>query len=154
MQRRATEPRNFPTSTSARQWARKERAVALRLDFEDAIEFLDEDETSTFTWGVCEQAWFEGDLPMLRIAAGILDDGVQVTNDLECLDTARKKMAAPTPESAATLEPEPTATLEPEQADTPAPPAILRYNSGVNWWEDVNSQNQILLWRTKNGFAA
>ena len=36
-------------------------SVALRLLFEDAIEFTDEDyEISTFVWGICEQPWQNG----------------------------------------------------------------------------------------------
>ena len=94
-------------------------SVALRLLFEDAIEFADEDDIATFVWGVCEQPWQNGDLLMLRIAASVPADGVQATNDLECLATTPE----PTPEPVPTVTPEhePTATPEPAPPATPEP---------------------------------
>ena len=94
-------------------------SVALRLLFEDAIEFADEDDIATFVWGVCEQPWQNGDLLMLRIAASVPADGVQATNDLECLATVPEP--TPEPEPTATPEPAPTATPEPAPTATPEP---------------------------------
>ena len=91
-------------------------SVALRLDVIDAIEVLDEDEVATLIWGVCEQPWVDGDLLMLRIAGGTPDDGVQATNEAECLAATQEHAAADaaqptvTPEPSST--PEPTATPE------------------------------------------
>ena len=101
-------------------------SVALRLDVIDAIEVLDEDEVATLIWGVCEQPWVDGDLLMLRIAGGTPDDGVQATNDAECLAAAQEHVTADAAEPTATLEPtptpEPTAepTIDPEPTATPA----------------------------------
>ena len=94
-------------------------SVALRLLFEDAIEFADEDDIATFVWGVCEQPWQNGDLLMLRIAASVPADGVQATNDLECLATVPEP--TPEPEPTATPEPAPTATPETAPTATPEP---------------------------------
>ena len=58
-------------------------SVSLRLDFDDATQ-IEEAGTSTLTWSVCDQPWQDGDLLMLRIAEGIPDDGVVITNDSEC----------------------------------------------------------------------
>ena len=110
-------------------------SVALRLLFEDAVEFADEDDIATFVWGVCEQSWQNGDLLMLRIATSVPADGVQATNDLECLASTPEPTpepaptATPEPAPTATPEPEPTATPEPVPTATPEPSAILRYNS-------------------------
>ena len=94
-------------------------SVALRLDFDEDIGFKDEDETSTFTWGVCEQPWEDGDLLMLRIASGNPTDGIQATNDLECLNAPTEQPLAPTAKPTAT--PEPTATSEPTSEPEPTP---------------------------------
>ncbi len=83
-------------------------SVALRLDFDEDIGFEDEDDTSTFTWGVCEQPWEDGDLLMLRIASGDPTDGVQTTNDLECLN-------------APTVTPTPTEGSGAEDSSVPTP---------------------------------
>ena len=72
-------------------------SVALRLDFDEDIGFEDEDDTSTFTWGVCEQPWQDGDLLMLRIASRNSTDGIQATNDLECLNATSEPEPTPTP---------------------------------------------------------
>ena len=112
-------------------------SVALRLDVIDAIEVLDEDEVATLIWGVCEQPWVDGDLLMLRIAGGTPGDGVQATNDAECLAAAQEQVTADAAEPTATLEPtptpeptaeptrelEPTATPEVEPTSTPEPTA-------------------------------
>ena len=70
-----------------------EGSVSLRLDFDDAVTLADDDDVATFAWGVCEQPWQHGDLLMLRIAEGIPDDGVQATNDPECLATTPEPTA-------------------------------------------------------------
>ena len=59
-------------------------SVALRLNFDDAVETMDDYDVATLAWGVCDQPWQEGDLLMLRIAEGIPDDGIQATNDSDC----------------------------------------------------------------------
>ena len=96
-------------------------SVALRLLFEDAIEFADEDDIATFVWGVCEQPWQNGDLLMLRIAASVPADGVQATNDLECLATTPAPTATPEPAPTATPEPVPTATPLSTEMSTATP---------------------------------
>ena len=88
-------------------------SVALRLYSEDAIEAVDDDEVATLAWGVCEQPWEDGDLLMLRIATGDPDDGVQATNDAECLAAAQEQVTADTAEPTATPDPTPTPTAEP-----------------------------------------
>ena len=100
-------------------------SVTLRLAFAAAIELADADDAATFTWGVCEQPWEDGDLLMLRIAEGVPDDGVAATNDQECLAALPGRISAPaadpTSEPTATPEPEPTAgpTSEPELTSEP-----------------------------------
>ena len=42
-------------------------SVALRLDFDEALQAVDEG-VRTLKWGVCEQPWNDGDLLMLRIS--------------------------------------------------------------------------------------
>ena len=59
-------------------------SVSLRLDFDDAVEVTDDDGRQSLVWGVCSQPWQAGDLLMLRIAAGIPDDGIEATNDPAC----------------------------------------------------------------------
>ncbi|MDE2686458.1 MAG: hypothetical protein OXI16_03020 [Chloroflexota bacterium] len=93
-------------------------SVALRLDFDDAVERVDED-VATLAWGVCVQPWSDGDLLMLRIAEGIPDDGVAAVNDEECL--AALPEIIPAPEPTATTEPESTAQPMPEPTATPVP---------------------------------
>ena len=56
--------------------------VALRLDFDDAVEATDAGEL-TLTWGVCEQPWSAGDLLMLRISQSS-PDLTGATNDTAC----------------------------------------------------------------------
>ena len=84
---------------------------------------------ATLTWGVCGQPWADGDLLMLRIAEGIPDDGVQTTNDPDCLVSGIEQTSAPaavsTPEPEPTTDPtptpEPTPTAEPTVESTPVP---------------------------------
>ena len=94
-------------------------SVALRLYFEDAVEFVDDDEVAMLTWGVCEQPWEDGDLLMLRIAAGDPYDGVQATNDAECLAATQEQITADTAEHTSTPEPTPEPTAQPELTVTP-----------------------------------
>ena len=94
-------------------------SVALRLDFDEDIGFEDEDNTSTFTWGVCEQPWQDGDLLMLRIASGNPTDTIQATNDPECLSAPTEQTPAPTATPEPTATPKPTP--EPEPTATPSP---------------------------------
>ena len=112
-------------------------SVALRLYFDDAIEVVNEGEVGTYTWNVCDQPWVDGDLLMMRIADGMLDDGIRATNDAECLAVTQEQAAATAAEPTATLEPtptpepaaeptrelEPTATPEAEPTSTPEPTA-------------------------------
>ena len=42
--------------------------VVLRLDFDDAVDVVEEGRTHALTWGVCERPWNDGDLLMLRIS--------------------------------------------------------------------------------------
>lgn len=73
-------------------------SVSLRLAFDYAVALSDDADVATFTWGVCDQPWEEGDLLMLRIAEGIPDDGVASTNDPECLaEQGAASMPEPTP---------------------------------------------------------
>ena len=58
-------------------------SVALRLDFDDALEVQDEDEGQALSWGVCERAWQDGDLLMIRISKSS-SDLTGSTNDAEC----------------------------------------------------------------------
>ena len=73
-----------------------ERPDRIRIVFDGASEVVDEDEVATFAWGVCDQPWGAGDLLMLRIASGIPDDGVEATNDPECLTAASGQASTPT----------------------------------------------------------
>ena len=104
-------------------------SVALRLDFGNAVALADDEDVATLTWGVCGQPWADGDLLMLRIAEGIPDDGVQTTNDPDCLVSGIEQTSAPaavsTPEPEPTTDPtptpEPTPTAEPTVESTPVP---------------------------------
>ena len=112
-------------------------SVALRLDFGNAVAFADDENVATLAWGVCGQPWADGDLLMLRIAEGIPDDGVQTTNDPDCLVSGIEQTSAPaavstpepepttdpTPTFESTAIPEPTATPEPTAAPEPEPTA-------------------------------
>ena len=92
-------------------------SVALRLDFEDAVE-VEDGGTSALSWGVCEQPWQSGDLLMLRIneSGGDIQGA---TNDAECA-AAVAPTATPTPEATATAEPvEPTPTPMTPLTETP-----------------------------------
>ena len=82
-------------------------SVSLRLDFDDAVEFVGDGDVATLAWGVCEQPWEEGDLLMLRIAEGIPDDGVAAVNNEECLAALPEQLVAPA------AVPTPTATPSP-----------------------------------------
>ncbi len=42
--------------------------VVLRLDFDDAVDVVEEGRTRALTWGVCERPWNDGDFLMLRIS--------------------------------------------------------------------------------------
>jgi len=68
--------------------------VSLRLDFDHASE-IGEGTSRALSWNVCEQPWSEGDLLMLRIAAGVPDDGVQATNDVECPVSGNNRSSVP-----------------------------------------------------------
>ena len=68
--------------------------VSLRLDFDDGSE-MGEGTSRVLSWNVCEQPWSEGDLLMLRIAAGVPDDGVQATNDDECPVSRNNRSSVP-----------------------------------------------------------
>ena len=57
-------------------------SVALRLDFDDAVESEKGDDRS-LTWGVCEQPWVPGDKLMLRISQSA-PDLTGATNDPSC----------------------------------------------------------------------
>ena len=61
-------------------------SVSLRLDFDDAVEVQDEDEAQALSWGVCERAWQDGDLLMIRISESS-SDLTGSTNDAECAAT-------------------------------------------------------------------
>ena len=45
--------------------------VVLRLDFDDAVDVVEESRTRALTWGVCERSWNDGDLLMLRISESL-----------------------------------------------------------------------------------
>ena len=92
-------------------------SVALRLDFDSAVALADDVDVATLAWGVCSQPWSDGDLLMLRIAEDIPDDGIDATNDPECLDALPEQISAP----AAVSTPEPTATPEVTPTETPVP---------------------------------
>ncbi|MDE2686464.1 MAG: procyclic acidic repetitive family protein [Chloroflexota bacterium] len=102
-------------------------SVALRLDFDDAVETVGDDDVATLAWGVCVQPWVDGDLLMLRTAEGVPDDGVAAVNDEECLAALPEHIfepaAVPTPEPAPdpTATPEPTETSESVETATPEP---------------------------------
>ena len=57
-------------------------SVALRLDFDDAVEAGDGGKR-TLTWGVCAQPWSAGDMLMLRISQSS-PDLTSATNDTAC----------------------------------------------------------------------
>ena len=63
-------------------------SVSLRLDFDEAVEVKDEDEdeAQALSWGVCERAWEDGDLLMIRISESS-SDLTDSTNDAECAAT-------------------------------------------------------------------
>ena len=102
-------------------------SVALRLDFDDAVERVDDDDVATLAWGVCEQPWVDGDLLMLRIAESIPNDGVAATNEETCLASDIEQIsvpaAVPTPEQTETPKSKgiatPTPTSEPTHGPTP-----------------------------------
>ena len=57
--------------------------VVLRLDFDDAVDVVEEGRTRALTWGVCERSWNDGDLLMLRISES--PPGLTgTTNDVLC----------------------------------------------------------------------
>ena len=57
--------------------------VVLRLDFDDAVDVVEEGRTRALTWGVCERPWNDGDLLMLRISES--PPGLTgATNDVLC----------------------------------------------------------------------
>ena len=88
--------------------------VALRLDFDDAVE-TGEGSDRALSWRVCEQPWSAGDLLMLRISASPADlSGVYDASSCVLAPTA-----TPTPEPTQTPTPAPTAT--PELTATPDP---------------------------------
>ena len=103
-------------------------SVSLRLDFDNTIESVDkDDEVAILFWDVCVQPWQDGDLLMLRIAEGTQDDGVQATNDPECLTAVPEPADAPQPEPT----PDPTETPTTVPTPTEPPPAETSTPTGT-----------------------
>ena len=62
-------------------------STLLRLDFDEASQTAASDDTQSFSWGVCDQPWQDGDLLLIRISesgAGL----TSATNDAECATAA------------------------------------------------------------------
>ena len=91
-------------------------SVALRLDFDDAVERVDDDDVATLAWGVCEQPWVDGDMLMLRISESPADLA-GVTFNADCAPAAAT--ASPTPEIVPVDTPVPTSM--PAPTPTPKP---------------------------------
>ena len=62
-------------------------STLLRLDFDEASQTAASDDTQSFSWGVCDQPWQDGDLLLIRISesgAGL----TSATNDADCATAA------------------------------------------------------------------
>ena len=76
--------------------------VVLRLDFDDAVDVVEEGRTRALTWGVCERPWNDGDLLMLRISES--PPGLTgATNDVLCPPPAPQNLTASSTQNSVTL---------------------------------------------------
>ena len=76
--------------------------VVLRLDFDDAVDVVEEGRTRALTWGVCERPWNDGDLLMLRISES--PPGLTgATNDVLCPPPAPQNLTASSTQDSVTL---------------------------------------------------
>ena len=76
--------------------------VVLRLDFDDAVDVLEEGRTRALTWGVCERPWNDGDLLMLRISES--PPGLTgATNDVLCPPPPPQNLTASSTQDSVTL---------------------------------------------------
>ena len=62
-------------------------STSLRLEFDDASQTASSDDTQSFSWGVCDQPWENGDQLMIRISKSGADL-TDVTNDADCATAA------------------------------------------------------------------
>ena len=76
--------------------------VVLRLDFDDAVDVVEEGRTRALTWGVCERPWNDGDLLMLRISES--PPGLTgATNDVLCPPPPPQNLTASSTQDSVTL---------------------------------------------------
>ena len=76
--------------------------VVLRLDFDDAVDVVEEGRTHALTWGVCERPWNDGDLLMLRISES--PPGLTgATNDGLCRPPPPQNLTASSTQDSVTL---------------------------------------------------
>ena len=76
--------------------------VVLRLDFDDAVDVVEEGRTRALTWGVCERSWNDGDLLMLRISES--PPGLTgTTNDVLCPPPPPQNLTASSTQDSVTL---------------------------------------------------
>ena len=76
--------------------------VVLRLDFDDAVDVVEEGRTHALTWGVCERPWNDGDLLMLRISES--PPGLTgATNDVLCPPPPPQNLTASSTQDSVTL---------------------------------------------------
>ena len=76
--------------------------VVLRLDFDDAVDVVEEGRTRALTWGVCERPWNDGDLLMLRISES--SPGLTgATNDVLCPPPPPQNLTASSTQDSVTL---------------------------------------------------
>ena len=76
--------------------------VVLRLDFDDAVDVVEEGRTRALTWGVCERSWNDGDLLMLRISES--PPGLTgATNDVLCPPPPPQNLTASSTQDSVTL---------------------------------------------------
>ena len=76
--------------------------VVLRLDFDDAVDVVEEGRTRALTWGVCERPWNDGDLLMLRISES--PPGLTgATNDVLCPPPPPQNLMASSTQDSVTL---------------------------------------------------